>query len=726
MTITVTIIEVALVAALVSCAILHFQYGKYGRDNALCGLGIATYLANVLMLVAFVAAGGWDSRPALGAAEAACAASVIGPVVLLLASKKVPVRGQQVFYAMSSVMCASAICAAAIHHFELRTQAEAVSDAFAVAAGLIMMVDFVIATLLISWKREALAKHRFQIGGALLAIAAFIVGLSLGINQPDGFACRMALPSPFGPSMQDVSSLVCILVVAGFTLASWDGRIGKRGVATVAVLVPAALVLVGMQGSVAICTGVGLLATLYLKTRDVNKLVVPVLLLMVAWAAAGSVSPSMTEALADFWPALAGSVNGGPCYPNIKLFANAGLAMNLDGILSGETIVDPSCYWGTIGLVANGLGLPVLAGLVLVSVSAVLGIRARRVALNGRKAHTEAMPVGVAALGVLYCSLYGEFGLVPDNVAVPCVDLGFYSCMAVLLVALMVAVCAEPYPCEAPKEELEGELDDADRPCDELPRWRTLAIACAVALALCAASYFACGAEKRMRDEATIGSLLVSYVEEAGSSAFEGSPLALYAVGEPEFSSTVAPPMSNGANDGVVARVEARYPDGDVVVGYDYRLVFPEGDVSADRLWETPRYLINVEVYPDASSGVTILDLLDYGHFESAMKRAVEGGDEAASPRILLSPGFESASARAVEGGGVASVSVADLQSYGGFPSCASGTFDVKLSNGQVVVLDAVCYWDGKDLGVSLNGIVSIEGIDGNVKEGANDGDRGR
>ena len=45
--------------------------------HRLCGLGIATYLANVLMLIAFVAAGGWDSRPALGAAETACAASVI-------------------------------------------------------------------------------------------------------------------------------------------------------------------------------------------------------------------------------------------------------------------------------------------------------------------------------------------------------------------------------------------------------------------------------------------------------------------------------------------------------------------------------------------------------------------------------------------------------------------------------------------------------------------------
>lgn len=691
-----------LVAGIVACAVEHYRYAASGKWADHVALVAASCAVDVFLLLSFALQGPREPWAWI-VAISVILASVLGNCILLVGSRTLRVR-PSAYYAASTLMSASAACCAAIDKTsELRGQSDIIADFAPFVVAAVMLLGSALLTLVLAKPdvRSRVSERAGAAGGVALTAAAAIVAASTVAHLGEGIGTRLALGTPFSSFPLSLSPLVAVLVALGLALVlRRRGELSRSGNLAIAAI-PAALVLLGMDLGVSIALLVGIFFLLKGKERG-NSATAYALFGVFAACVAMTLSPNVNGAVEAFWSSMANVDGGGRAYEAIKLIATSGMTVDMAGDVSGIR-----AEYGTLSLLANTLGMPATTALAAMCVSSALGYRVHRRRF-ARSRHSFALPACATLLCVAYVAVLTGLGLAPGYAPLPFVAFSEYS-MAGYLVVVIAACASDPTASNAtdPANGAASNTAIVLSEARENAKWPRFALAMLMVAVCCAGLHAGCGALKAGRDHAAIESLLITYAEEEGNDDISGNALARYATGTADTCSTIAPAADPSSDDGILVRLESRYQGG-VIAERDYRMVFPDSDVSADMLWSAQRWLVNAEVYPSAECEYAISELLDSSEFESAVERALGGSDGAGAARMMIHPGFESASERVREEGGLTRVSAPSLKANKSIPFRAWGAVDVWLRSGKVMTLDCAFDWGGTGLNASSNGIVSI------------------
>lgn len=696
-----TLISILLTITILVAAVQQYRYPRSGhwRDHVV--LVAAACTADFMLMLAFASSGDYETWAWIAAGSVFLAA-IAGNVILLVGSRYVAVRPGPYYVATTLAVAAAVCCAAIDKSAQLRTNADVLADCAPFAVGAVLLVVAAIVMILVARPsvRGLVAGKAIHIGCAALAAAVGLIAASLIVNLGDGLS-GLTLKTPLNHYDQNLSAPIAVLTVLGITLIfRRRGRPGRMASIEVAIL-PALIVLVGLDAGVAVALLAGLLLALNHGPRRANSAIPYVLLGVAAICTAIAVSPSASAAAEHYWTSLADAENGGRAYEAIMLFAAAGPGIELGG--QGLDFGLGSEY-GSLPLLANFLGMPAFIALAFMCIASVLGCWAGRKRF-GRPVHTPALPVGVTLVGIAYVAALTGFGLAPGYVPFPFVSVvSEYATAGYVLAVGAVCLCGCGRPVVTRTSH--GERSETAIVPIECPGaragWKPFAVALPVTVLCCAGLCIGIGALKETRDEDALVEYALTCPDDVRSRFLEGNLLAEKVEGEPvAITSSLANPTRTSGEDGAMLRLVKRYKGG-VDIEEDWRFIFPGGIVDIGRLWETPCHLVHADALP--AVGYPITDLLDESAFKDALLDVLVDCDGDSNVRINIRRGDEAVVERAlVDISDSAELDHFELKRTGSCLSEAYGTCALKTDTDPLNEVDFEFRvgWDGSSLNVS-------------------------
>ncbi len=760
-------LNVLLPVAVLACAALHCKSScsaneRWGSHVAVV---IATCVVDLLLMSAFALSADYGNW-AWVAAGSVFSAAVAGNCILLLGSWHVQIR-PYAYYVASTLMVASAVCCMSI---DSSVDAGGLTEAsvniapFIVSAVMLAAAAVFIVVLARPESHEWFSKKR-DVMALIAFIVAVVIVIASAVANMD-LSASLALETPLNYFEQDLSTLVAILLVLSAALFFYGRKRPSWAIALVVSIIPALLLLVGMDVGVAIVLLIGLMIAC---GGDVKRSVVCLLFGLVALGASAMVSPSFAAEVASYVESINDASDGGASYEQILLFATSSSGIELLG--DG----DRSLYtgYGAMSLLANSLGMPTFMLLVFMCVIVVIGYHVTRKRVGS--GHSIAFPLGIVVLGLSFVAVLSEFGLLPVDAPLPFVRFySEYSTFGFMVVLTVTCICGgglreavaikstvtvsldedESEESAESDEESVGtfvvpvidleESSNAPASGDDEPSailhegaeealaflggdsseepaastesivgracQKTFVIALIAVVACCSCLYLVLNEIKAGRDTVALEALTLTYSNDETAGYLDGNLLAGYVEGEPYYvaSSLFEASQQNG-EDGALFRLMRYYRDEDygvVVVEEVWRFMFLNGIIDASELSDVPYSVVSIDVLP--AGDFAIADLIDASVFEETLQYFLDAYDGEPSLTTYSEDNVDAVAEALVNAVYPVTIMSFDVSSTSSYSNLAYGTFTVEFEEVGTVEFQCRFTWDGSDLTIDSITVESI------------------